>query len=644
MERATKLAIVLAAIGLLAFDLAIGRAWVGMAPAGLALFLAAAAATALDRRAVGLALMFAFVFPVIVKLTLDTYAVQFSVLWMAALLGAIVPDALRTPWHVPRRWRAPLVLAALAVAVATPIVVLREIDFDIALFQPGPEAVLSGLPRFFAEWVAQVGLTLLVGVLWFDWLVGARDLSFVRAVLLPLGASATIMAGVSVYQLFGDMTFLNETVYAAGGRAGGTLYDGNLAGVIAACCLGGILTGVEECGGWRRALGLLAVLLFSVAAWASGSRTALGAALVVLAVHGWSRMRVGRPWPTARKARYLLVSAGLGLVFLAIVLSTDDVAVGPLRRFARTGDPAAGPVRGVLAELWNRNGYGAAATQLIARYPMAGIGIGGFHMFGPQLALRTELPPDNAQNWLRHQIVEMGVLGALGWIGFAVAFAGFAIWPRHPVPPPAVPARGIVLALGLISLFGMPTQEVTGTVVFWTAAAWYVREMGVAVPDGALTRASWAGILTLTLAFGVATLHAARTDLRVPVRARAIGWPYSYGFYAPEPDGEGGLTRWMGRRATALVDVHGPTMRLTVRVPHDDIATRPVDVEAWCEGRPILQRRVTGTDPITIVVPAPAGLQQVLIDLRVSRVVRPSDHGGTDTRELGALVTWDFMR
>ena len=34
IERATKLAIVLSAIGLLVFDLAIGRAWGGMATAG----------------------------------------------------------------------------------------------------------------------------------------------------------------------------------------------------------------------------------------------------------------------------------------------------------------------------------------------------------------------------------------------------------------------------------------------------------------------------------------------------------------------------------------------------------------------------------------------------------------------------------
>lgn len=643
IERATKLAIVLSAIGLLVFDLAIGRAWGGMATAGAVVFALGALLTTLDRRAIGLVLVFAFTFPAVIKLTLDTYAVQFSVLWMAALLGAIAPDACRTPWHLPRRWRGPLVLAALSVAVATPIVVLREIDFNPALLEPVYEAVLSGLPAFFAEWVALVGLTLLLGVLWFDWLLGATDLDFERAIVLPLAASAVVMAAVTVYQLFVDISFLNETVYAAVHRATGTLYDANVCGVIAAAGIGGALAWADRARDWRGATALFVALgLFAIAVWASGSRTAFGATLIVLAVHAWSWRRSRRHSPVSTAPRALVVVAVLAAVFAVVAMSTGDAAVGPLRRLAHLGDRS-GSVGGVLAELWNRNGYGAAATNLIGRYPLAGIGIGSFHMFGPQLSPIGALPPDNAQNWLRHQLVEMGVLGALGWFLFTASFAWFTFSSSPRRSPSSGPVVGIVVAFGTISLLGMPTQEISASVAFLTAAAWLARLSAVEPHDGALGRGTWAAILVVTIAFGAATWHSARTDLRVPVRARAFGWPYSYGFYSPEPDPAGGEMRWTARRATALVDITAPTLRIAVRVPHADVASNPVGLKVWCEGHVVIDTRLTSNEPVVATVAAPTGLRQALIDVEVGRTVRPSDFGGTDARELGVLMKWAFL-
>lgn len=643
MERATKLAVVLSAIGLLAFDLAIGRAWSGLVPAGVAFFLIAATLTALDRRAVGLVLVTAFIFPSIVRLTLQTYSAPFSALWMAPLLGAIAPDAFSSCWHLPRRWRAPLVLAALAVAAGTPIVIARELDFNPALLEPVYEAVLSGLPPFFAEWVAHVGLTLLVGVLWFDWLLGARDLDVERDVVLPLGGSAAIMAGVSVYQLFGDIAFLNETVYAALGRASGTMYDANVCGTLAAMGVAGALVWIHRGRGAPRMLATAALLLFGLAVWASGSRTAFGAVLIVLVVSGWSWWRAYRETRVPIDVRVILAVGALVAVFVVAGVTTARTATGPIRRLAALrGDGGNGTGRAVAAELWNRNGYGTAATHLIRQFPLTGIGIGSFHMFGPILSPVGRLPPDNAQNWLRHQLTEMGVLGALGWFWFASSFAWFVLSSGPRAPAWAGPVRGLVIAIGGISLLGMPTQEISALVGFLTAAAWYVRLSAADKTDGPLGRWTWVGIVVVTVAFGASTLQAARTDLRVPVRARAIGWPYSYGFYSPEPDAAGGEVRWTAKRAAALVDVRGRTLNFSVRVPHADIATNPVDLRVWCEGRRVIDTRLTSNDPVTAIVPVPAGLRQVLVDVSVGRTVRPADFGGADGRELGVLVKWHF--
>ncbi|MGE3705509.1 MAG: O-antigen ligase family protein [Vicinamibacterales bacterium] len=641
MERASKLVVVFAATALLAFDLAIGRAWVGALPTASTLFVLGAIGAAMDRRIVAAVLVLSCLYPALLKLSLDLYVAQLSVLWIAPLLGVMVPDALTTPWHVPRRWRAPIVMAALAIVVGTPIVVGRELDFNLTLLHPEPEAVLSGLPRHAAEWSALVGLTLLTGILWFDWLLGARALDLERWVLLPIGGSIMVMAAAAAYQLFVDIRFLNDTVYAALGRATGTILDGNLCGTLAAMGLAGAGVVFGSRPGVARWMAVPAAVLLLLAVWASGSRTALAAACIVL---GWcgvtwwrDRQRAGEAPPM--RSVLLAAAVVMGVLVLAVSLS-GDAAIGPLRRlslmWARQGS-----LTGILLELWNRNGFGAAATQLIARFPWSGIGVGSFQNFGPVLTSVGPLPGDNAQNWFRHQVVEFGLLGAAGWFWFAAVF-GRAVLRPGALAWRAQPARSVVVAFAAISMLGMPTQDITAAIVFLTAAAWYVRRAGMDDTGPPLGRGTWLLIGLVTLAFGASTVHVARAELRVPYRAREIGWPYSYGLYTPEPDPGGGVQRWMARRAAALVDVQGPVLRLVVRIPHGDIGTNPVNLTLWCEGREVLDTRVASNEPVTKMVPVPEHLKQVLIEARVSRTVRPSEYGGTDTRELGAIVKWDF--
>src|SRR5262249_2974492 len=154
-------------------------------------------------------------------------------------------------------------------------------------------------------------------------------------------------------------------------------------------------------------------------------------------------------------------------------------------------------------------------------------------------------PADNAQSWYRHQLTEFGILGSLGWLAFVVTFGRFVLRPDRAVPPSIWMVRGILLAFAVISLVGMPTQEITAAITFWTAAAWYLRVAGVPSGEAAPLRArAWWLVALIAVSFGATTFHAATTELRVAVRARRIGWPYSYGFYWPEPDGSGGEFRW----------------------------------------------------------------------------------------------------
>lgn len=656
IERAFKLGIVAGTVALVAAHLAISRAWSGMPAAATAAFLTFALLARLDRRAVAIVLASSCLLPPLVWLTLETFTVQYWILWIAALLGAMAPDLVTTGWHLAPRWRVPLLLASLATIVATPIVVAREIDFNVALLGDVPGAVLSGLPWHAADWVLQVGVTALVGILWFEWLVGATDLALDAVFVRPLVLSLAVSALLSIYQMLVDVTFLNETVYGAGGRAAGALFDANVNGVLCAAGIGlaCFLADVSP----RRLRWLALVPLFALAVWASGSRTAFAAAALSLVVSGvtlWPALRTLAMAPTTEHAaarrssvpRWPLVTTACAVVVMVVLLMarTDTTTTGPLQRFGQML-PSGWSGRSVSAaatELWQRNGYGTASTRLIGQFPSTGLGVGSFHLFGPQLSQLGTLPPDNAQNWLRHQLVEMGLLGGIGWVAFAVAFAWFLGTTWQACERRIAHLRGVLVAVAAISLFGVPTQEVLAAVTVWTAAAGMVRAPRLRDSVVPLDPRILTAIVGVTIVFGLSTWHVAQTTLRVPVRARQIGWPYSYGFYGPEADGSGGTVRWMGRRATALVDVTGPFLHLTIRAPLPNVERDPVHVEAWCEGRSVMRARVTSGDPVEATVPVPPGLAQVILDVRVSRTVRPRDLDGTaDDRDLGALVAWTF--
>ena len=645
MERTTRLIVVIGAVALLAANLAISRAWTGMLPAGTGALAGFALLALLDRRAVAVVLASSCLFPPLIWLTLDTFAVHFWILWIAALLGALLPRLLTTPWQLPPVWRGPLMLTSLVVTIGAVLVAAREIDFNPALLGDMPFAVLSGLPRFTVEWVLLVAVTTLTGILWFDWLIGVPDLDVDRVILRPLLLSIAVSALVGVYQLFVDVTFLNETVYGGLGRAGGTLFDANVAGVLAAVGIG--LAFALADGTPRRPRWLTLVPLLVIAVWASASRTGFAAALIVLLVSGvaWLRRRdETSPWP-ARRLAALIVVAGLGFAVLAAVATSGTATIGPLDRFARMLPGGNGRnTRDAVVELWNRNGYGAASTYLIERYPLVGIGLGTFHQFGPSLTPTGVLPPDNAQNWLRHQIVETGVLGSVGWILFGVSFALFVVRGRRPDEPPRLEhLRGVLLALAVISLFGMPTQEIVPLLVFWTAAGGLARQRDRAALAAPLARWALVAVAVVTIGFAVATWQLAHGRLRVPIRARQLGWPYSYGFYWPEPDGAGGTVRWMAKRASELVDVRGRYLRISVRAPLPNVERDPVRITIWSEGRLALDTQARSGDAVSTTVPVPVGVTKLLIDLRVSRTVRPRDLDATtaDDRELGALVSFD---
>ena len=661
MERATKL------VTFFSMVLAVGAAswlasagWPAVWPLTLAVFVATASiAWFTDERAAAVALLFAYVFPALIILTHGRFSAEYGVVWMAAILAAIGPRTVRSGWAVPLRWKAPLILWALTVALSWPIVVLREFDFvAITLTEPRLASSVAGsFPHEAAIGVLNVATTLGIGILWFDWLflAFAADLAgFRRWVVGALAASWLVAVVVAGYQIIGDLQFLTTGIFGTMGRATSTMGDANAFGMVAAICgavvVAWLLSGDRPRYGWPL---IGAVLLSWIGVWASGSRTAFAAGVIVLASLLWGARSGSQHAPEVWKAG---LAAVVGAIVVLVVLGAAMrlPVVGPMERLrASLPSPDAGSVSEFLKEMWNRNNYGATATIMIRQHPLVGVGAGGFAILVPDYSGSVGspfiLPRDNAQNWYRHQLAEFGLLGSLGWILWTVSFGWFvlvSVTASSERPSFAV-LKGAIVALALVSLVGMPTQNTAVALTFWTIAFWVGSLGGVRDPSdlrpATMGKHRWLGIVAVLCLFLAGTAYAARHDLRVARRAARADWRYNYGFYEPEQTAEGRAFRWAQKQAVIALPVEAPWMRLTVSVNHSDLARNPVDVRVWVADGLVIDTTLGTSTPAIRYVRMPESEQRVVVETWVSRVMRPRDYGAADPRDLGLIVQWEFV-
>jgi len=607
--------------------------WDALRWIGPAVLVGGAVAATFDPRVVACVAAMPYVFPALLWITAGRYHVHYTTAWLAGVLGVMLPDAIASEWHVPRPWKAALAAWAGVVCVTAPIIVLRAVDFHLELLTRGrqPEEALGGLTYQTIGWIGHVALITVLGILWFDWLCGRREPFVRRWVIAPLAVSVLVLALVSGYQMFVDVVALNPTVFGGMGRASGTMFDANVAGTLGAMWIGGWCLLSRRSTG-RLRLAAVPFLLLWLGVWASSSRTALAAAvlisLVVLAQLGWR-------FVASRKA---IVVAGVLVAAVLAVLAPRMTVVGPL---ARLGPAFTKIGSGELWEtLFNRNGYGAAAQHLIAMFPLFGVGVGAFHDVATQFGASTA--PDNAQNWLRHQIAELGIVGSLGWIAFMAMFAWWLLRSRRSDPPETWIGRGILLSFTLISLVGMPGQDPAVALTFWTFGAWCVLMMerpGEAVP---VFRWAWAvaGLVVLLSAGG--TLVYARGPLRTPTRIQhaesGLAEEYFYGFWGPETDASGEF-RWARKTATAVFAAKGHVLELSIGARDPDLARRPKPVKAWVDGRRVIDTTLTAEKPdVSATVTLPGDERRVMIETSTDRSFTPP----ADPRELAVMVRWRF--
>jgi hypothetical protein len=601
----------------------------------------------------------AYAFPAVLLVTLHGFDDTLFSVWTSALLGLILGTTGLAGWALPMRWRWPLALWGLSVAASWPVVVWRELDFTPAQLDRYSTSVTHiGIPPA-AEcaWIAHMAATHLVGILWADALwrdqaTGGTRLE--RAVAPPLLAGALASAVVGIYQMFGHIATLNPTVFAAFHRSAGLMLDGNAFGMVAALWVAGAiaLTAYWSAGGAQVAL-LVAAVTLALGVWASGSQSALLALAVgsVGAAYGAWRDRPARQWGTRAVVLSALVAAlALGGAAFAVQHSS---AIGPLARLKEEvqADRSASKL-GFLSTLWTRDRYGATSAALIREYPLTGVGVGLFNTLVIDESAIHDLgtpTPDNAQNWFRQQLVELGLIGSLGWILWLVVLVP-TFW-RQP-PPGTVRAayaiRGSLVGLGLASLVGVPTMNPVVLITFWTFVCWHSQLLGLERAVAATERLqTW----PLVLAIAVSVLYAGTVQwvsvasLRVPFRAVAVGWAYDHGFYDREERPGGGAFRWTSAHAVAVVQTprRDSYLVLTFWVSHPDVADHPVRVKVWRKKTLVADLTVSDGQPITRYLHVRADEVATMVELGVDRTWRPSDRGSPDARALGlAVADWTF--
>jgi len=618
----------------------VSGSWYSAFLSGIVLFFGFGVAATFDRRVVMPVLAISYLVPILIFEDIGRYQATYSVVWLAALSGVVLPDALRSGWNLPQHWSVPLVCWVGVVCATAPIVALRRVDFNWDLLFRGRlpvEALGSGVPLQTLGWILHVALLVAVGLLWFDWLCGLDQGFFLRWVAAPLALSVSMLGAVALYQMFVDVTFLNYSVYAMLRRASGTVLDGNVAGTLAAFWIAGWIMLALATHGWRQKAALFMAVVMWFAVWSTGSRTAFALAFVVSAFSAFAfgpRMMMRRGFAAAAAVAIVV------LVGTVMMPRSSAGAAGPIERFRiQFPEPTLESIAAATRELWNRNGYGVAATRIIATHPLFGVGVGSFYEMAGEF-IPGGLPPDNAQNWYRHQLTELGIVGSLGWMVF-VAWFGWWVIRRHPGEQRAAsPARGALIAIGAISLLGMPGQDPLVAITLATFAAWFLIVAGRPSDTPPVPAHWWVIAAVVIVASMAGTTVLARTSLRVPVRIQRLGGAYLYGFSWPEPDGEGGEYRWARRKATAVIAAPTRSFKLRLRANHGDMAEHPTRVKAWVDGRLVIDGALTaGADTLEAAVFLPSGEQRVLIETWADRsVIAPPPDG----RELAVMVRWRF--
>ena len=304
--------------------------------------------------------------------------------WLAAVAGALLPSMFLTRWNLPTTWRVLLGGWALTLSLAWPIVVAREVGFDVRAF--GDTATINSWAGMSASevsgWIMYVVLIQLAGLLWLDAIMPRLRTWSGRGlppVLHGLWIGATVSSLVALYQGTVDLEFLSGPAWASLGRATGLMLDANAYGMVAG--LAAPLAAVAACSLQPRVrwYAAAAFVINWGGVWMSGSRTALLCALAGTVAFAISEVRRRRVRPV------IWVSAAGVLTVLLAALALTVTLSRTTNPFERTEEitgrspwqvAEALVARGRYGEIAGPHDLGISADRRWCRHlPLAGAGL-----------------------------------------------------------------------------------------------------------------------------------------------------------------------------------------------------------------------------------------------------------------------------
>ena len=582
---------------------------------------------------------------------------------LAALFGALLPTLSLDGWRLPAPWRWPIVAWALTLSFGWPVMIVREAGLRLGTLRDigtlDSWALLT-TPQV-ESWILYVAITQLAGVVWLDWLFGIRDPeSGMRDpgsesspdLRIPnpvhgLWIGVTLASIVAIVQGTVAMSFLNEEPWIGLRRAAGTMLDANAYGAVAA--VAGPLAFVSLprlVNRHVRALQASVLAINWAGAWMSGSRTALLCGVFATLLLAYELVRSSARDEVASRNTWSLLA---GVAVVVLVLAIGAGAIGPLERMRSAGTP--------VQELWTRGGYGSVATRMVRDYPLTGVGIGSFNWMAPDYwreIANDKLPFDNAQNWWRHQVAELGLIASLPILFWSVWMAWLVVTRRasaaHRLESQTL--RGLLIGIGAASLVGMPTQNPLVLLMFFACAARFETltrgeqilnpDARVPAPDRRLPMIAWAAAFLIAVGYAGAQLVLARGPLKPLERAAHTNRDYIIGTYPGESLPQGQF-RWTRRRATFALAAQSRHLMIRYHVEHPDVATHPVRLRISTPCQTIVDRVFTDMSVDGQALELPEGQTRVVFDTEVSRTWRPTDFGKLDRRDLGAAVEADFV-
>lgn len=488
-----------------------------------------------------------------------------------------------------------------------------------------------------------------------------------KKIFVALSISIVISLLFSFVQKYHSLNFGNTPFWVAAGQINSTFKDPNSFG---ACLSAFVLLflGVSFFSSKYLRLYLFAMVIIALfVSLFIGSRSSFLGMMISLAVFLFLVL-FSLDWGVKRKLRLALF---LSLILIIVIASAfiffkESNLIWRLRwslESLSNKDSANVLFTGKI-NLWT------IACQMIADYPLTGVGLGAFIIELPNYAKLMGFPheaTDSAENYFFQAGSELGIIGLflLFWLFVEIFRQMQRTWKHVPSDSKY---RFILIGAGagLTSLFinylfhsYIGSYEVNYT--FWLLVG-LIFSLGTRTgpedmdkrwkaansPERSIHWSNWLKALGVILALIYSAVHLWNSthSLSLKNRTKLLGIKQDFGFYQSEKAKEGMNFRWTREYGGLTVQIKKPVMRIPILASHPDIQRRPVKVRVYLVKEFFKKKKLLKEILLTqsawqtyeFYLPDEAG-QEVILLFEVSRTWNPLKWLGTpDPRNLGVAI------